>query len=221
MQEHFVLPVLHEASAGVRRCPAAVVTSGMCAGISLKNLFLMHAAGLHTHPEVCVGDLSYCVPHGSNTSPEQHSSLAHTAPEVVSGLQSTADSPQMAWAVGMVLWELFSGLPPACMAYKEGFQASMDLVLGVSEGHNCKSTTSRGAGTRTVCGRRRSLLGRVLRNPERDDRIDWVLRGLLRANPAFRMSLQAAYDIIGSLWKDMQSCSYPAALQVSPLRNLE
>lgn len=41
-----------------------------------------------------------------------------------------------------------------------------------------------------------------------------LFRGLLRADPASRMSLAAASDIIGTLWKDMQSCSYPTAMQV-------
>ena len=185
------------------------MTGGMRAGVSLRNLFLMHEAGSHTHPKLCVGDLSYCVPRGSRTSPEQHSSLAHTAPEVVSGAQDTADGPQMAWAVGMVLWELFSGLPPACMMSREGFQASMGLVLGTSD------SRSTGSGAGGVKGKG-SFLGRVLKAPERDDRVDWVIRGLLRAHPPSRMSLEAAYDIIGTLWQDMQLCSYPAAMQVRP-----
>ena len=183
----------------------------MRAGVNLKNLFLMHAAGHHTHPKLCVGDVSYCVPRGSRTSPEQHSSLAHTAPEVVCGAQDTADSPQMAWAVGMVLWELFAGLPPACMMHKEGFQASMDLILEATEG--CITPSGCGASTSGMTGRR-SLLGRVLQAPGRDDRVDWVIRGLLRAHPPSRMSLEVANDIIGTLWKDMKSCSYPAAMQV-------
>lgn len=142
------------------------------AGVSLTNIFLMHPADCHTSPEVCVGDFSYCVPSGACIGAELHSSLAHTAPEVFSGSQHAADSPQMAWSFGVLLWQLFSGLPPACMMYKEGYQACMDIVCG---GSQCNGSASCHSGLSSIKGRC-SFLGKVLRAPERDDRIDWVLR---------------------------------------------
>jgi hypothetical protein len=137
----------------------------------------MSPAGPQATPEVCVGDLSFCVPRGSIPNAHQNSSVAHRAPEILSGASTTVESAQMAWAFGIVLWELFSGLPPACMMYTEGFQASLDLVLDAAEGRSRRRSSGCcwGSGANSIKSRC-SFLGRVLRTPERDNRIDWVLR---------------------------------------------
>jgi hypothetical protein len=157
-------------------------------GLSMRNIFMLKVDEDRTEP--CLGDLSFCVTRGSPTSWEKHASLAHTAPEVALRHTQLADSPQMALAAGVLLWEMCTGLPPASIMHPAGYHAA--VALAPSD----------------------EFVGPALRAPGVDDRIDHVLRGLMNVDPEARMTLDVAASVIQSLQADVLSPSYATALQV-------
>lgn len=163
-------------------------------GLSMSNVFMIRDQ--RDLLELCISDLCYCTEKGTCTAAALQTSLAHTAPEVTLGHQKRADFPQMAWAAGVLLWEVCTGLPPACIVHRAGYLAALALPPAPE------------------------CVGPALRAPGLDDRIDLVLRGLLNVDPKARMTLQEAASVMHSLHSDVHSASYTSALQVCNPRNV-